>query len=197
MILARLVLAAAAWLDRRPAAVAGGVVIAALAVAGLAIMVNRLGFQSADAEVPLMDWVRAMFCDIFLNFAQDPAVSKRGADAGVHFRTYVDALIADLKAGGRLQDDVIGRLIAMQADPVTALSDERIATNLIGLLVGFVPTVATATTLAIDKLLDLPDALATAQGAARVDDDDAVRAHMWEAMRLAPQSCDARSELPQ
>ena len=58
---------------------------------------------------------------------------------------------------------------------------------MIGLVCGFVPTIATATTFALDALLDRPEALAGAQAAARADDDDAVRAHLFEAMRLAPQ----------
>ena len=47
----------------------------------------------------LMNWVRAMFSDIFLNFTQDPVVAERGMKAGVEFRAYVDQLIANLKAG--------------------------------------------------------------------------------------------------
>jgi cytochrome P450 len=43
-----------------------------------------------------------------------------------------------------------------------------------------------ATTLAFDALLERPDALAEACEAARGDDDEALRACMWEAMRLAP-----------
>jgi cytochrome P450 len=43
------------------------------------------------------------------------------------------------------------------------------------------------TTFALDALLDRPDALEDAQAAARADDDDAVRAYLFEAMRLAPQ----------
>ena len=58
---------------------------------------------------------------------------------------------------------------------------------MIGLVCGFIPTIATATTFAIDALLERPEALAGAQAAARADDDDAVRAYMFEAMRLAPQ----------
>ena len=52
---------------------------------------------------------------------------------------------------------------------------------------GFIPTIATATTFALDALLERPEALAGAQAAARADDDELVRAHMFEGMRLAPQ----------
>jgi cytochrome P450 len=82
---------------------------------------------------------------------------------------------------------VLGRLLSMQSNPQTAFTDEQIVTNIIGLVVGFIPTVATATTFAIDALFDRPQALAGAHAAAAAGDEDAVRAHMWEAMRLAPQ----------
>lgn len=101
-------------------------------------------------------------------------------------RAYLDEAIA-ARHSQPAQADVIGRLLAMQADEATALSDEQIRTNLFGLITGFIPTVATATTFAIDALLGRPDALAAAQQAARSSDPDLVRSHMWEAMRLAPQ----------
>ena len=75
----------------------------------------------------------------------------------------------------------------MQATEPTAFTDEEIRVNVIGLVCGFIPTIATATTFALDALLERPEALADAQAAARADDDDAVRAYMFEAMRLAPQ----------
>jgi cytochrome P450 len=82
---------------------------------------------------------------------------------------------------------VVGRLLAMQGTSATAFSDEEIRINVIGLVCGFIPTIATATTFALDALLERPEALRGAQAAARADDDDAVRAHMFEGMRLAPQ----------
>jgi cytochrome P450 len=82
---------------------------------------------------------------------------------------------------------VLGRLVAMQAASPAAFTDEEIRINFIGLIVGFVPTIATATTFAIDALLDRPEPLESAQSAARAGDDEALRAHMLEAMRFAPQ----------
>lgn len=144
-----------------------------------------LGTPGPD-EDSLIAWTLSMFEDIFVNVKNDPQIHDAAARSATELRPYLDSVIAgrQLNGGG---GDVLGRLLAMQANPATALSDAEIATNLIGLLVGFVPTVATATTLAIDQLLDRPDALATAQDAARTDDDATLRAHLWEAMRLAPQ----------
>jgi cytochrome P450 len=130
----------------------------------------------------------AMFEEIFVNLKNDPAISARAHEAAGALRAQLDEAIAVRKADGAGHaDDVLGRLLAMQASEPSAFSDEEIRTNFIGLIVGFIPTVATATTFALNALLDRPDALESTQQAARSGDDDAVRAHMYEAMRLAPQ----------
>lgn len=59
VILTHLVLSGARWFDRPGATVANGVVVAVLVVGGLAIVYFRLGFQAGDAELPVMDWVKA------------------------------------------------------------------------------------------------------------------------------------------
>lgn len=146
-------------------------------------------FGTPDADVQsLIAWTMPMFDDIFFNVTDNAQIHASAERAAAQLRPYLEGAVAERKrgAGGEWGEDVIGRLLAMQADPATALSDEQIATNLIGMVVGFIPTVATAVPFALNALLERPDALAGAQQAARRDDDDAVRAHMWEAMRLAP-----------
>jgi cytochrome P450 len=131
----------------------------------------------------MIAWTLAMFEAIFVNLKDDPEIHARAKEAGAGLRSYLDALIADRKASGGAADDVLGRLIAMQAASPAAFTDAEIRTNIIGLVVGFIPTIATATTFAIDALLDRPEALESACRA----DDDALRAHMFEAMRFEPQ----------
>lgn len=146
-------------------------------------------FGTPDADVQsLIAWTLPMFDDIFFNVTDDPQIHASAERAAGQLRPYLEGAIAERRrgGGGEAGEDVIGRLLAMQADPATALSDAQIATNLIGMVVGFIPTVATAVPFALDALLERPDALAGAQRAAREDDEEAVRAHMWEAMRLAP-----------
>lgn len=138
-------------------------------------------------EDKMIAWTLAMFEDIFVNVKNDPQIHQAAMDASAPLRAYLQETIEQRKRAGGRQEDVLGRLLAMQADPATAFTDEQIATNLIGLVVGFVPTVATATTFALDALLDRPEALAGAQQAARAQDVDGVRAYMWEGMRLQPQ----------
>jgi cytochrome P450 len=138
-------------------------------------------------EDKLIEWTSAMFEDIFVNVTNDAKIHGAAMAAVGEWKPQVLGLIADRKASGTTGDDVVGRLITMQANPATAFTDEQIAGNLIGLMTGFVPTIATATSFALDVLLDHPDALASAHDAALAGDDDAVRAIIWEAMRLAPQ----------
>src|SRR4051794_11433062 len=140
-------------------------------------------------EDTLIAWTLAIFEDIFVNVKNDPAISAKADGASAALAAHLDAAIADRKAQahGAPATDVVGRLLAMQGTGATAFTDEEIRVNVVGLVCGFVPTIATATTFALDALLDRPEALEGAQAAARTDDDDALRAHMFEAMRLEPQ----------
>jgi cytochrome P450 len=139
-------------------------------------------------EDTLMAWTLAIFEDIFVNVKNDPAIAAEADQASAALAAYLDEAIADRKAtSDGTHDDVVGRLLAMQGTAATSFTDEEIRVNVIGLVCGFIPTIATATTFALDALLERPDALEDAQAAARADDDDALRAYLFEAMRLAPQ----------
>ena len=127
----------------------------------------------------LMNWVRAMFTDIFLNFTQDPHISANGIAAGVEFRAYVDGLIAAIKSdranGDPAKDDVIGRLITMQNAPGAGFTDNRLRDNLIGCVTGVLENTNTAIVNIIDWLFDHPEIMKGAVEAARNDDTDLVR----------------------
>ena len=140
-------------------------------------------------EDTLIAWTLAIFEEIFVNVKNDPAIAAEANVASKALAAHLDEAIAARKAqaNGAPPADVVGRLLAMQGTSATAFSDEEIRVNVIGLVCGFVPTIATATTFALDALLERPEALAGAQAAARADDDELVRAHMFEGMRLAPQ----------
>jgi cytochrome P450 len=144
-----------------------------------------LGVAGPDEDT-MIEWTLAMFEDIFANVRHDATISARADQAAAALRAYLTGLIG-ARRDGEHSPDVLGRLLSMQGIATTAFSDDEIRANLTGVVVGFIPTVLTATTLAIDALLDRPDALASAQLAAQADDDDELRAHLWEAMRLAPQ----------
>lgn len=74
----------------------------------------------------------------------------------------------------------------MQAAALPGMDDRAIRDNLIGLLIGELPTTSAAANLALDELLDRPDALASAQAAARAGNDAGLAAHVFEALRFRP-----------
>ena len=138
---------------------------------------------SGPSPQALMDWVRPMFTDIFLNFNQDPNISAAGIAAGQQFRAYVDTLIQARKAAGATEDTVIDRLIAMQAAP-NSFSDSRLRDNLIGCVSGVLENTNSAVVNVIDYLLDHPEQLAGAAAAARSGDDVLLQQYVLETLRF-------------
>ena len=131
----------------------------------------------------LMGWIRAMFTDIFLNFTQDPHISAAGIEAGKQFRAYVEGLIASMKKSGAAADNVIGRLIAMQATPAS-FSDDRLRDNLIGCATGVVENTNSAIVNILDYLLNNPTQMAQAVSAARAGDDALLQRYVLETLRF-------------
>jgi cytochrome P450 len=66
------------------------------------------------------------------------------------------------------------------------MDDLGIRNNLIGLVIGAIPTISKACCQALDQLFDRPDALASAQAAAQSGDDALLAAHVFEAFRYNP-----------
>jgi cytochrome P450 len=83
-------------------------------------------------------------------------------------------------------DDVLGRLLALQDSTRPWLDDNAVRRNLGGVIVGAVDTTSKFVTLAIDELLRRPKALAGARKAALDGDIEAVRRYAWEAVRFNP-----------
>jgi cytochrome P450 len=81
---------------------------------------------------------------------------------------------------------VLGRCLVLQKANLPGMDDLGIRNNLIGLVIGAIPTISKACVQALDLLLDRPEALASAQAAARAGDDPLVAAHVFEAFRFNP-----------
>ncbi|GEO98794.1 cytochrome P450 [Methylobacterium haplocladii] len=135
----------------------------------------------------MIDWTTILFWYLFIDLNADPDVDARAVEAAGRLRAYLDATIARRKAGSpEPRDDVLGRCLALQASGTPGTDDLAIRNNLVGLLIGAVPTTSKAACQALDQLLDRPDALASAQRAARANDDAALAAHVFEALRFNP-----------
>lgn len=138
------------------------------------------------SRAAMIDWTTTLFWYLFLDLKADPALDGRAVAAAAAFRDWLDGHIAARKASGEVRDDVLGRCLALQASGTPGMDDRTIRDNLIGLLIGELPTTSAAATLALDELLDRPTALAGAQAAARTGDDAGVAAHVFEALRFRP-----------
>jgi cytochrome P450 len=138
------------------------------------------------SEAEIIDWTTTLFWYLFIDLAADPAFDAKAEAAAAKFRAWLDGAIAARKASGEVKDDVLGRCLKLQAAGAPGMDDLGVRNNLIGLLIGELPTTSCAANRALDQLLARPAALASAQAAARADDDAAVAAHVWEAMRFFP-----------
>jgi cytochrome P450 len=141
---------------------------------------------SGPSQAEMADWTTTLFWYLFLDLKADPAFDARAEKAAAAFRDWMDGHIAARKAQGGGRDDIVGRCLAMQGGGLPGVADKDIRNNLVGLLIGELPTTSAAANLALDELLDRPDALAGAQAAARAGDDALLAAHVFEALRFRP-----------
>ena len=138
------------------------------------------------SERALIEQTTIMFWWLFADLGADPAVEARAVAAAADCRAMLEAAIAARHANPTDTDDILNRCLALQASGTPGMSDGAIRDNLIGLLIGLVPTLSKAAVQALAILLDRPAALAGAHAAARAGDDAALAAHVFEALRFDP-----------
>lgn len=131
----------------------------------------------------LMQWMRSLFWDVFLNRNDVPAVRLAADKASAELRTYLTALIAERSAQGAVGDDIMSRLIRAET-----LDPDGIRRNITGIVVGAIDTTTTAVANAFEVLLKKPDAMATTREAAESGDEAAIRQCVYEALRFNPQT---------
>jgi cytochrome P450 len=149
---------------------------------------DYFGFPGPD-RATMMRWSRTANLDFFFNLGNDPEPHRAAVACGEEMRAYLGELIAHRRAGigaGERRDDVLGRLLESRFPEAIGFDDERIAANVMFMLLGGVETVSGAVILALDELLRRPDQLAAATRAARGGDSAEVGRHAWEALRLNP-----------
>ena len=98
----------------------------------------------------------------------------------------IDPRYASSTNGLENNDDILGRLLALQDSAHPWLDDNAVRRNLGGVIVGAVDTTSKFVALAMDELLRRPKALAQARDAALSSDIEAVRRYAWEAVRFNP-----------
>jgi cytochrome P450 len=138
------------------------------------------------SEREMIAWTTDMFWYLFIDLAADPELDARVVAEAAQCCAYLDAVIKERKAHPSSRDDVLNRCLAMQAAGLPGMDDLGIRNNLVGLVIGAVPTTSKAAVQALDQLLDRPEALAGAQDAARADDDASLARYIFEALRFNP-----------
>lgn len=134
----------------------------------------------------MIDWTTTLFWYLFIDLGADPVFDAKAVAAAGALRAYLDAAIAARKASGQASNDILGRCLALQASGAPGMDDLGVRNNLIGLLIGELPTTSCAANRVLDQLLERPRALASAQAAARADDDALLAQHVYEALRFFP-----------
>ena len=140
-------------------------------------------------EPTMMRWMRDVFHYIFADLTNSPQVLQDALNSVTQLRQHMDAQIAWRKshAGeGNKNDDVLGRLLALQDAAHPWLDDHAVRRNLGGVIVGAVDTTSKFVSLAIDELLRRPKELAEARACAVKGDIETVRRYAWEAVRFNP-----------
>jgi cytochrome P450 len=150
-----------------------------------AIVTDYLGVDDAPPS-DLIAWASAMFWYLFIDLAGDKAVADKALAAAAACRAAIDRAVAARKASGTFKDDVLGRCLVLGKANQPGMDDLGIRDNLIGLVIGAIPTISKACCQALDQLLDRPAALASARAAAQAGDDALLAAHVFEAFRYNP-----------
>jgi cytochrome P450 len=131
----------------------------------------------------LMQWMRSLFWDVFLNRKDKPLVRRAADQSAQELREYLTALIARRAAEGAAADDILSRLIR-----AGTLDHEGIRRNITGIIVGAIDTTVTAAANAFEVLLAKPEALDQTRRAAQSNDEAALRQCVYEALRFRPQT---------
>lgn len=136
------------------------------------------------SEALMIEWTTYLFQYLF--FPGNPKeVDDTAVASATSLRQYLDGLIAARKARPLAgSDDVIARAFTLQQSGTPGMTDLDIRNNLIGILIGAVPTTSKCVALVIDYLLDHPDLLAGAQAAARAGDVATIRQYVLETLRF-------------
>lgn len=145
---------------------------------------DYFGLPGPD-QLSLIDWTTTLFWYLFADLTADPAMTTRAEVAAAKFRHYIDGVIASRAALASGDDDLVNRCLVLSGR-TPGLEHTAIRNNLVGLMIGAVPTNSKAAVYALDYLLDHPEHLAGAQAAARADDDRLLAQYVWEALRFNP-----------
>ncbi|NIZ13875.1 cytochrome P450 [Phaeobacter sp. HF9A] len=133
----------------------------------------------------MQDWATVLFWYLFEDLGADPELDAKAMRYAAGMRDYLDAAIAERKANPDERPQLLNRCLALQGAGTPGMEDLGIRNNLLGLLIGAIPTISKACCLALDELLNRPEELRRAHEAAKAD-DPVFEQFIWEALRFNP-----------
>jgi len=149
------------------------------------------GTPGPDAAT-LAQWARNIFWELFINVNDLVETRERALADAARWREHLDAQIDARKAaiedGQEVPDDVLTRLLRQQSEGEPNFHDISIRHNILGNIVGWIPTVSNSLARAVNVLLEREVQLRGAQAAARAGDRELVGQYVWEALRFSPQN---------
>ncbi|MCH9844987.1 MAG: cytochrome P450, partial [Alphaproteobacteria bacterium] len=148
------------------------------------IVQKYFGIPADDKS--LMEWSKNMFQYLFLDLAADKQLEDKTLKLAGECRNFIDEHISACKANDTIADNVLGRCLAMQKINLEGMDDETIRNNLIGLLIGAIPTTSMAATQALYQILIRPDLLHKIQEAIHAQNNELFSSYIFEALRFQP-----------
>jgi cytochrome P450 len=142
---------------------------------------DHLGVPGPDEDT-LIAWSRSLFEGIFLNLDRQRWLVKEAATAAERLRSHVDDAVGAARAQSAPGATALHRLAA-SGEP-----DGQARTDLVGLVVATVPTVAECIAIIVDDLLRRTRVHQRLHAAAATYDSATVWRHARESLRLTPQS---------
>ena len=142
-------------------------------------------------ESMMQEWLRALFYDLFLNFSHNKVKHHEAIEAANERKAWLQQLIMerkqDLKDGKSLADNILNRMILMQAEPGNEwFDDDTIQRNMGGLITGILETTNKAVILVLDELFNRPEIFRKAIKTAISGDMKKMYGYVSEALRFNP-----------
>ncbi|MDA0781078.1 MAG: cytochrome P450 [Rickettsiales bacterium] len=159
---------------------------------GVPIRVTQDYFGFNAEEKDLFKWSYQTQADMFHNLTNDEETHKQNIAAGSQMKEFLSGEIVKRRKAIKKDpslDDSFSRLIKIVdgSSDSCDFDDERIITNVMGLLVGGVETTSQAIVQILDQLIRVfPEKLEEAKGYAKSNDSEKFDAYVWEALRFNP-----------